>query len=118
MTDTSPKLELQEKRASACRSFDCRICHRLILAYITGVQSGAIFVNQSATEHFKLLLSSVGLEGAELNAHADEAVEPFETDGKKTFDGVHQNGISIKVGGFRFTEKSINVRRGIMDLSR
>lgn len=98
VAQTSPVLELKEKKASAC------------------VQAGAIFVNQTAIEYFDTLFQSAGFDKEDLAAYTQEAVDSFESEGKRAFEGPDQDDVSIKVGGHRFTDKSINVRRGILSI--
>jgi hypothetical protein len=83
-----------------------------------GVQAGAIFVNQSAGEYFRVLFSSIGLEAEEVETLVNEALESFEGEGKRAFASASQDDTSLKAGGFRFTEKSINVRRGVLTVRR
>jgi hypothetical protein len=94
-----PSLDLKEKRASDC------------------VQAGAIFVDQTARNYFRGLFSSTSHQGRDLDELVQEAVESFETEAKRSFEGSHQTEMFIKVGGPRFTERSIGVRRGILELS-
>jgi hypothetical protein len=82
----------------------------------SGVQAGAIFVNQSATSYFKTLFSTAGLDDDDVKEYTAEAIESFESE-KKHFEGPHQDDIGISVGGHRFSDKSIGVRRGLMNMS-
>jgi hypothetical protein len=81
-----------------------------------GVQAGGIFVDHAAAAHFERLLSSTGLSGSELRAHVREAVESFRDGGKKAFEDPSRDDVAIEVGGYKFTNASIGVRRGTMML--
>lgn len=83
-----------------------------------GVQAGAIFVNQTAMEYFEMLFQSAGFDKEDLHAYTQEAVDSFEAEGKKAFEGPNQEDISVKVGGHRLTERAVNIRRGIMAVTR
>lgn len=85
---------------------------------ISGVQAGAIFVDQSATEYFNTLFSSAGLDAEDIKEYTDEAVKSFETEAKKAFNGESGDDVSIKVAGHKVTERSVNIRRGILTLPR
>lgn len=65
-----------------------------------------------------MLFSSGELEAEDLRIYTQEAVESFELEAKKGFEGPHQPDVSIKVGGHRFTERAIGVRRGILTVTR
>jgi hypothetical protein len=93
-----PVLELKEKRTSAC------------------VQAGAIFVNQSAAHFFTGLFRTLDFEEEDLKSYIQEATESFESESKRSFESADQGEISIRVGDRRFTERAINVRRGIMTI--
>ena len=80
-----------------------------------GVQAGAIFVNQSAEDHFKQAFTSVGLDAETVKEYVAAAIESFEVDAKRTFKNTIDNKI-ISVGGRRFTDEDLNVRRGSMTM--
>jgi hypothetical protein len=83
---------------------------------VVGVQAGAIFVNTTAKAYFKELFASAKLEPDDIEDYAEEAVDSFEAEGKKTFEGPRQDNVSIKVGDHRFTQRAIGIRRGILTL--
>jgi hypothetical protein len=83
---------------------------------LTGIQAGAIFINQSASAYFSTLFST-GLKGSDLEEYTQEAVESFEWEAKKAFDGPAGKDMTIEVGGRNFTDKSIGVHRGTMNLT-
>ena len=47
--------------------------------------------------------------------YIDQALKSFELEAKKSFMGVEDESI-VKVGGSRFTERSLGIRRGNMML--
>jgi hypothetical protein len=119
VSGTQPLLKLEEKRASAC------MCRRMrtwqadqsAISY-SGVQAGAIFVDQVANAHFIRQLSSVGLDKEDVKVYAQQAVNSFEAEAKKTFQGSHQDDVTVEVGDHRFNQAAIGIRRGRMTVSR
>lgn len=83
-----------------------------------GVQAGAIFVNQSATEYLNRLFLSAGLKQDDVDEYTREGIESFESEVKKAFEGAHEEDVSLQVGWHKFTEKSIGVKRGILTIAR
>jgi hypothetical protein len=98
VTQTDPVLELKEVRSSAC------------------VQAGAIFVNQTAEEFFRSQFTAGGFDEDDLKVYIQDALNSFETEGKRGFEGSDQVDVSIKVGGHKLTEKSMGIRRGVMTI--
>ncbi|KDQ12466.1 hypothetical protein BOTBODRAFT_34434 [Botryobasidium botryosum FD-172 SS1] len=95
--ETTPLIRLKEKRTSDC------------------VQAGAIFVNQSAEEHFTLAFTDAGLDADTITEYITDALESFETDAKRTFKSATEDKI-INVGGRKFTNAQLGVRRGAMTM--
>ncbi|KDQ09315.1 hypothetical protein BOTBODRAFT_37228 [Botryobasidium botryosum FD-172 SS1] len=93
-----PVLRLKEKQASAC------------------VQAGGIFVNQTAADYFTRTFRAAGLTDDEIESYVADALLSFEYDAKKAFkDTAEERDISI--GGSRFTDRRIGVRRGSLSIS-
>lgn len=80
------------------------------------MQAGAIFVNQTALVYFDGLFQSVGYSTGDVQAYSQEAVESFEAEGKKGFEGADNGDVGIKVGNRKLTEKELNIRRGLMSI--
>jgi len=95
--ETAPLIRLKEKGASAC------------------VQAGAIFVNRSFEDYLKSAFTNTGLDEETTSEYTTEALESFEFDAKRTFKHTSEDKI-ISVGGRRFTNTELNVRRGSMVL--
>lgn len=68
-------------------------------------------------EYFEGRFSSAGLDQVDVKAYCQEAIDSFETEAKRDFEGPDQTDIKIKVGGHRLTNSQMGVRRGIMTLS-
>jgi hypothetical protein len=81
------------------------------------VQAGAIFVNQTFEEYLHALFTSAKLSAEESEDYLQDALESFETGTKRVFDGSDHQDLSIQIGGRRFVNRSIGVRRGIMEPS-
>jgi hypothetical protein len=103
-----PDFFLHNPKISVLKS----VCH------LSGVQAGAIFVNQTAAEYFTKTFSSAGIEGPELRRYTQEALDAFEPDCKRRFRDIFQDDWIIEAGGHRFTNKSIGVSRGRMAVPR
>jgi len=95
--ETIPLIRLKEKRASAC------------------VQAGAIFVNQSAEEFFRQSFTKAKLDKETIAEYTEEAIESFEIEAKRTFKSETEDKL-VNVGGRKFTNTQLNVRRGTMTL--
>jgi hypothetical protein len=59
-----------------------------------------------------------GMDKDEADILIREAVKSFEAEGKKTFEGIDQDDITVEVGGFRFTDRALGIRRGMVSVSR
>lgn len=94
---------------------NCRHSPLLINTRYVGVQAGAIFVNISAEQHFTKVFTEAGLDEETVVDYTKEALESFETDAKRTFRNASENKL-VNVGGRKFTNPDINVRRGAMTL--
>ncbi|KDQ12481.1 hypothetical protein BOTBODRAFT_161662 [Botryobasidium botryosum FD-172 SS1] len=90
-----PILKLKEKRASAC------------------VQAGAIFVNETAKKYFSAAFREAELDDPE--TYVKEAVRSFEEEAKKSFRDASSDQ-RISVGGRKFTNEELKVRKGTMTL--
>lgn len=91
----------------------------LILSCVsTGIQAGAIFVDQTAKDFFEARFDSTTLGKEDMKAFIQESVESFEQEGKRNFTGSDDGDVRVKVGGHRLNEKEIGIRRGIMTLTR
>ena len=120
VNEITPLIRLREKRASACEPFLAAI---FLPSFLTsflfllslGVQAGAIFVNQSAEDHFKQAFTNVGLDAETVKEYVAIAIESFEVDAKRTFKNTTDSKV-ISVGGRRFTNADLNVRRGSMTM--
>jgi len=91
--DKVSPLYLQEKRASAC------------------VQAGAIFINRLAKEHFESRFA----DEEDREDFVADALKSFETDAKRSFGGPEEDK-TVAVGGVRFSNVQLGVRRGHMTL--
>ncbi|KDQ12450.1 hypothetical protein BOTBODRAFT_34427 [Botryobasidium botryosum FD-172 SS1] len=96
--ETEPLIRLKEKRASAC------------------VQAGAIFVNQAAKEHFARAFAGAGLGDEAASEFTSAAMESFEASAKRRFEDPAEDKI-ISVGGRKFTNAKLSVRRGSMTVA-
>jgi hypothetical protein len=81
------------------------------------VQAGAIFIDQMAREYFRgIFQDTLGLEGEDLKEHLSDAVASFESETKKSFKD-SKGEKSIKVGGYKFNNAKLGIKRGKMVLS-
>jgi len=95
--ETIPLIRLKEKCASAC------------------IQAGAIFVNRSVEDFLKQAFVNVGLDEETISEYTIEALESFEADAKRSFRNRFEDKV-INVGGRKFTNPELNMRRGFMTL--
>lgn len=82
---------------------------------LSGVQAGAIFVNQSAEEYFTSEFTKAGLDKDTIAEYVLEAMESFEQEAKRTFDNGNADKL-VNVGGRKFTNAQLGVRRGTMTI--
>ncbi|KDQ12455.1 hypothetical protein BOTBODRAFT_134607 [Botryobasidium botryosum FD-172 SS1] len=95
--ETVPLIRLKEKRASAC------------------VQAGAIFVNKTAEEYFTQAFTDAGLDEETVSEFVAAAMDSFEMETKRRFKDPAETKI-ISVGGRKFSNTDLNVRRGAMTI--
>jgi hypothetical protein len=69
-------------------------------------------------EYFKTLFSSGGFGDEDSKAYAQAAVESFESDVKRRFEGAHQSSVLVKVGDHKMVNESIGIRRGMLQVTR
>jgi uncharacterized protein YfcZ (UPF0381/DUF406 family) len=93
---TSPTLELEETKASAC------------------IQAGAIFVNHQAEAYFKQIFRDADYDEEDIKEFTHQAVESFESR-KRAFVS-SDDEMMIEVGGHRLSDPAIGIRRGIKKL--
>jgi len=110
--ETSPKLVLKELRDSACECPTNPAIPRIKRPSI-GVQEGAIFVNQSLEAHLRRLFMKMPSE--DMEEAIESGLESFEKEAKRAFASSSDKKL-IKVGGQRFTNKTLNVHRGNLKL--
>ena len=111
-------LQLKEKRASACPYLPTRYIIPSDLPHEkTGIQAGGIFVDQSATEFFTDLFTRGGLDLEDVKEYTDEAGKAFEAEAKKAFSDPRGEEVSLKVANHKTTERSVGIRRGILNVS-
>ncbi|KDQ18318.1 hypothetical protein BOTBODRAFT_28735 [Botryobasidium botryosum FD-172 SS1] len=96
--ETTPLIRLKEKRASAC------------------VQAGAIFVNKTAEEYFAQAFTGAGLDEETVSEFVAAAMDSFEMETKRRFKDPGETKI-ISVGGRKFSNMDLNVRRGAMTMN-
>lgn len=83
-----------------------------------GVQAGAIFVDQTAQQYFEKLFLDAGTDAEDVKAYVEEALESFEAEGKKAFEGPDGEELCARVGGHKFNDSKLGVRRGVLAVER
>ncbi|KAH7320553.1 hypothetical protein B0J17DRAFT_772977 [Rhizoctonia solani] len=97
--DTSPVLELDETKASAC------------------VQAGGVSVDKAFQRHLSSILDKLHLSEELRNDYTHNACREFEENVKKAFDGTGEE-LRINLGAGRMSNEELNIRRGKLTLTK
>ncbi|QRV86967.1 heat shock protein 70 kDa 12A [Ceratobasidium sp. AG-Ba] len=95
---TSPFLELEERKTSAC------------------IQAGAVFIDRECRKHITSHLAPLGLSEDELKDYLEDGVADFEASAKRAFE-LSDSDYRIKLGG-KLTNEDLQIRRGVLTISR
>lgn len=82
---------------------------------IVGIQSGGIFVDDSAEKYIRAILMHASLDRQEADEYAKQGIKDFESSAKRLFPDVSEDQI-IAVAGSSINHPSVKIRRGRMTL--
>jgi len=85
------------------------------MLFSSGVQAGALFVNQAAKAHFEDTFAKSDLSDEDKGECVFEAIKSFELDAKRSFEESTENK-TVTVGDSRLKIEGLGVRRGRLEM--
>jgi hypothetical protein len=110
-------LELEEKKASACKTHKtcCYIPTKSILCL--GVQAGGVFVDGEFEQHLTRILNRIdSIDDEERSEYIQKAVKDFESVAKKEFEDAGRPYRVDLGSGKKFKHEEFGISRGVISL--